>query len=163
MTFESLQWKAQKKYSATIGSKGWMKMGHQGSFCGTKGDAPIHPMSVWEQSSAPTFAALTALTFSSRSTNATLTFSELSWRLYLSASKSCSNNGWLNLLSKIIGRHYNKGERTVQNRNVPVRSSSKKSHADVQPTFPRSICEINTFTENIFLKVLQQRLTSKLP
>lgn len=53
-----------------------------------------------------TLAALTALTFSSISTKATLTFSELSWRLYFTAGKSCSSNGWLNLLSKSIGRHY---------------------------------------------------------
>lgn len=58
-----------------------------------------------------TLAALTALTFSSISTKATLTFSELSWRQYFNVGRSCSNNGWLNLLSKIIGRHYKKGER----------------------------------------------------
>lgn len=63
----------------------------------------------------PTLAALTALTFKSISTKATLTFSELSWRLYFRAGKSCSNNGWLNLLSKIIGRHCKKGERQDSN------------------------------------------------
>lgn len=73
----------------------------------------------------PTLAALTALIFRSISTKATLTFSELSWRQYLSGGKSCSSNGWLSLLSKIIGRHYNKRE-TVQNQSLPTKRSGKK-------------------------------------
>lgn len=53
-----------------------------------------------------TFAARTALTFISMSRKAIRTFSELSWRLYLSVGKSFSRSGWLRALSRTIVRHW---------------------------------------------------------
>lgn len=89
----------------------------------------------------PTLAALTALTFSSMSTKATLTFSELSWRQYFKAGRSCSNNGWLSLLSKIIGRHCKKGERaTVQTQNV--------NNEKFRPVFSKNTRKINRPTDS---------------
>lgn len=79
-------------------------------------------ISVFSKNILFTFAALTALIFSNKSTKATLTFSELSWRLYLSGGKSCSNNGWLSLLSKIIGKHYREREKE--------KSISKSEHTN---------------------------------
>lgn len=65
-----------------------------------------------------TLAALVALIFSSISTKATRTFSELSWRLYLTAGRSCSSKGWLNLLSKIIGKHCKKKRIMIKKKNI---------------------------------------------
>lgn len=52
----------------------------------------------------------TVLIFSSILIKVIFIFFELLWRLYFSVGKSCFNNGWFNLLFKIIGRYYKKGE-----------------------------------------------------